>query len=265
VIERPLALHLHARFVTPEALTGAVVVVIDALRASVTMTTALANGAARVVPTLTVEEALSFRAPGASRGDFGSGAQTTPRRAPGARKEDCPLLGGERGGVLIPGFDLDNSPRAYTRERVGGRTIVFTTVNGTAALLHAKYAAEVLVGSFVNLSAVCERMRSDARPVHILCCGTRDEVSLDDVLVGGAMVERLIAGGRELVEDDSARVALHAWRDCAGNPVDAMKSSRGGRNLVLLGLGEDISACARVDSVPGVPRFDARSGSVTLS
>ena len=82
-------------------------------------------------------------------------------------------MGGERGGVLIPGFDLDNSPLSYTRERVQGKTIIFTTSNGTAALLHAKNAAEILVGSFANVTAICQRVANDPRPVHILCAGTR--------------------------------------------------------------------------------------------
>lgn len=236
-VERPIHVHLHARFVTPEELAGGVVVVIDNLRASVTMSAALANGAEAVVPALTVEEAMTRRARAIAEG------------------KPAPLLGGERGGVLIPGFDLDNSPRAYTPERVAGRVVVFTTANGTAALLHSRLAARVLVGSFVNLTRVVQDVRDDPRPVHLLCCGSREDVGLDDVLPAGAMVERLVALGRGLVYDDSARLAILAWNACSHDLERAMAESRGGRGLARLGLAEDVRACARIDSVPVLPEY----------
>ncbi|CAG0965068.1 2-phosphosulfolactate phosphatase [Phycisphaerales bacterium] len=242
--ERPLHVHLHVKLVAPEALAGAVVVVIDALRASVTMTAALAHGASCVVPALTVEQALAEKS-----------------RYPGA------VLGGERGGVLIPGFDLDNSPGKYTADRVKGKAVIFTTTNGTAALLNSAKAAEIVVGSFANLSAVCEAVRSDPRTVHVVCCGTRDEFSLDDVLPAGAFVERLTASGRQLDAEDSARIALMAWRGALAAPVglvEAMRQSRGGRNLERQGLGADVDFCATLDTLPVVPRFDPHRGVVTL-
>lgn len=244
VSERPLHVHLHVKLVTPDALAGGVVIVIDALRASVTMTAALANGATAVVPVLTVDEALARRASHAGA-----------------------VLGGERGGVLIPGFDLDNSPGRYSSDRVKGKVVIFTTTNGTAALLNAAKAAEILVGSFANLSAVCEAVRGDARTVHIVCCGTRDEFSLDDVLPAGAFVERLTGAGRQLVAEDSARVALMAWRGANASPggvVEAMRQSRGGRNLERQGLGSDVDYCSSLDTLPVVPRFDPHTGQVTL-
>lgn len=235
-VDRPLHVHLHANHVTPESLTGGVVVVIDNLRASVTITAALHRGATEVVPTLTVEEALRARSEGA-------------------------VLGGERGGVLIPGFDLDNSPRSYTRDRVRGRRVLFTTANGTAALVQSRLAARVLVGSFVNLSAVCAAVADDHRPVHLLCCGTREDVGLDDILPAGAMAERLLASGRAFVSDDAGRVALWAWRGVGARGLAAaMLESRGGRGLAKLGLSEDLSVCVDVDSMPIVPTYDHASG-----
>lgn len=248
LVERPVHVHLHARFVTPEQLAGGVVIVLDNLRASVTMTTALASGANAVVPVLTVEDALVAK----------------DRLV---RQGASPLLGGERGGVLIPGFDLDNSPRNYTRDRVAGKTIIFTTVNGTAALIQSKLAARVLVGSFVNLSAVCAAVHADPRPVHLFCCGTRDEVSLDDVLPAGAMVERLAASGRGISSDDSARLALLAWRGALAGPgglLHAMNDSRGGRGLFRVGLQDDVGLCAAIDSTPVTPEFNLAAGAITL-
>lgn len=236
-VERPIHVHLHARFVSPETLAGGVVVVIDNLRASVTITAALARGATLVVPTLTVEDAIRHRDRAIAEG------------------KPLPLLGGERGGVLIPGFDLDNSPRAYTKERVEGREVVFTTANGTAALLQSRLAARVIVGSFVNLSRVVLALHDDPRPVHLLCCGSRDDVGLDDILPAGAMVERLVSLGRSLTHDDSARLALLSWHACKNDLDAAMESSRGGRGLARLGLADDIRACAAIDSLPVLPVY----------
>lgn len=245
--ERPVRVHLHVRLAPPDELAGAVVVVIDALRASATIARALASGAARVVPALTVDDAL---------------ATADRRRAAGERV----VLGGERGGVRIPGFDLDNSPARYTPDAVRGATVVFTTSNGTAALLHARAAARILVGTLTNLSAVADALAGDPRPVHLLCCGTRDEISLDDVLPAGAFVERLLARGRSLASEDSVRVALLAWRGANASPggvVEAMRASRGGRNLAHQGLGADVDACAEIDHDAIVPRFDPAHGEIT--
>lgn len=236
------------RFVTPDVLAGGVVIIVDALRASATIVQALASGAPFVHPVLTVEDARAVAA--------------RPDRA------GC-LLGGERGGVRIEGFDLANSPREYARERVAGRGLVFTTTNGTAALLHARAAGRVLVGSFCNLSALCAAVVNDPRPVHVLCAGTRDEVSLDDCLPAGAMVERLVAAGRGLVGDDSALMCLRAWREASSRGpagiVEAMLASRGGRGLVRLGLDSDVEWCSRVDTLDVVPAFDAGRGVITAA
>lgn len=250
VTERPLYVHLHAKLVDPGALAGGVVIVIDALRASVTMTAALARGAERVIPVLTVDDAKLAR-----ERLIGEGV---PR--------ERILMGGERGGVMIPGFDLDNSPRAYTPEMVRGRTVVFTSTNGTAALLLASRAGQVLVGSFANLSAVCKAVEREPRPVHVLACGTRDEISLDDVLPAGAMADLLQRAGRQMPAEDSGRVAIHAYRGALASPsglVEAMRQSRGGRNLARLGLGDDVDFCSRLDTMGVVPRFDARTGALT--
>lgn len=258
---RSLRVHVHPTRVEPAALAGGVVIVIDALRASVTITAALADGATRVVPVLSVDEALSIRARRASEG---SPHDVRARRA---SEGSSPLLGGERGGVLIPGFDLDNSPQGYTRERVQGRTIIFTTTNGTAALLHARQASRILVGSFANLTAVCDAVADDVRPVHILCAGTRDEITMDDCLPAGAMTENLVARGRLLLSDDSARLCRLAWlgaRALPGGIAQAMRESRGGRNLVRLKLGHEVDFCATIDTLGVVPVFDPARGEITL-
>src|SRR3954469_17118877 len=142
-------------------LAGGTAVVIDVLRATSTICRALAAGAREVVPFVTIEDALAA-------------AEKVGRANV--------VLGGERRGVLIPGFDLGNSPGEYTPARCKRVTVVLTTTNGTRALLRAAEGERVLVGAFVNYSAVCEQLRADGRPVHIVCAGTDGEVSLEDTL-----------------------------------------------------------------------------------
>jgi 2-phosphosulfolactate phosphatase len=253
-VDRPLAAHLTTAQADPAHLAGAVVVMIDVLRASSTIAAALSNGALSVTPVLTVEEALT------------RAADTTPR----------PLLGGERSGRRIPGFDLGNSPADYTPDLVAGRDILFTTTNGTAALLHAAGeggeggagAAEILVGALVNLTAICNHLAADRRPVHLLCAGTRDKVTLDDCIAAGAMVERLVTAGRNITAGDGgdpARLCLAAWHlaESGGDLSAAMLASRGGRNLASVGLSQDVLDCCRIDAHPVIPRFDPVRGLIT--
>src|SRR5580704_17722366 len=147
--------------IEPGDLAGGVAVVIDVLRASTTIIVALANGAARVIPCGLVDMARSV----AAEDETGN-----------------TLTGGERGGVKIDGFDLDNSPASYTRERVAGKTIAFTTTNGTATLLKTEGAVRVLIGTFVNRKAVVETLRADGRPVHLICAGTDGRLTSEDLL-----------------------------------------------------------------------------------
>lgn len=248
VSERPLVVHLHVNHVQPAQLSGAVVIVIDALRASSTIAAALAAGAPRIIPCFTVEDARE------------KAAKLAAANSPFA-------LGGERGGVRIDGFEFDNSPLAYTKERVAGRSVVFTTTNGTAALFHASAAAKVLVGSFVNLTAICDAVAHDSRPVHILCCGTRAEISMDDCLPAGAMVDRLVSAGRQLTSDDAGRFARLAWLAAHAQPgglAAAMRESRGGRNLEAIGLAADVEYCATIDRCPVVPVFRSSTSDITL-
>lgn len=242
--DRPLWVHLTPGWCDRAALAGATVVMIDQLRASTTMAAALWHGAAAIRVCLSVEEAFRVRSVLVAEG--GSA-----------------LLGGERGGRVVDGFDLGNSPTAYTAERVAGRTIVFTTTNGTAALLHARGAARVLVGCLANASATIDACAAVGGAVHLLCAGTRDEVSLDDVVAAGAIAEGLLARGWLAAADDSALLALDAWRDAGRmGVVSALLRGRGGRNLERIGARADVEACAEVDRWPIAAAFDAERGVV---
>ena len=241
----------HDRFglMPPGASAGGIAVVIDVLRASTTMITALAQGASRIVPVADVDEARRL-------------AVTI---AP------PPLLGGERGGVRIPGFDLGNSPLEYTPDRVAGRTVVITTTNGTAALHASRDATEIVVGAIVNRAAVAETVRRLAVTsgrVHLVCAGTDGAVSAEDVLAAGAILDAASADARGDELDEAAREALAFFRRVAAHDdvparlVEEFHRSPGGANLVELGMAIDLPVAAAIDSLAVVPRLDRASGSL---
>lgn len=230
--------HFLPELVPPQALAGHTAVVLDVLRATTTIVQALAAGAREVIACLEVDEARRLAA------SF----------APGEA-----LLGGERHGRKIEGFDLGNSPSEYTRPRVAGRTIVFTTTNGTKAIHRCRQADSVLLGALVNLSAVAQAVASRT-PVAIVCAGTRGQISREDVLAAGAIVDRLSRGAQGCQLNDQAAVARDAWRAvvaAGGDLAAALRASAGGRNLLAEGFPDDILAAAQVDSQTIVPRLDA--------
>lgn len=240
---RFLHVHLLPALVHPESLRGGTVVVVDVLRASTTICHALAAGAAGVVPTGEVDEARRVAA------SIGTGV----------------VLGGERGGERIVGFDFGNSPTGYTAESVGGRTVVFTTTNGTRALLHSVAADRIVVGCFANEAAVAADVARREGPVHVLCAGTNGAVTLEDVLFAGSLTARLAAWktpGFE-VANDSARLARHLYEDATPDGLLAvLRSSQGGRNLLQLGFDADVVTAAARDTTDIVPVFDPESGRI---
>jgi 2-phosphosulfolactate phosphatase len=226
---------------TAQQLSDSLVVVIDVLRASTTILQALASGAASVVPCLEVDEAR--------------------RRAAEIGSDRC-LLGGERGGVPIQGFQLGNSPADYTPQHVAGRQVVFTTTNGTKAMVQCRQARDVVIGSFANLSAVVEHLEKPGRlppleRIDLLCAGTADEVSLEDALLAGALVDRLARGSADYQPNDQALLVRDAWNAASREPLaDVLARGRGGQNLCRLGLEADIRFAARIDRWAIVPRLD---------
>ena len=235
---RPVHVHLAPALFNPAAVAGGTAVVIDVLRASTTVCHALHAGADRVVPCGTVDDAREVAA---------------ELRAAG----EPALLAGERGCVRIEGFDLGNSPADFTPAAVGGKTVVLTTTNGTAALLRCGAAAESLIGCFANLTAVCEHLAAGDLPVHLVCAATNGHVTAEDVLFAGRVVNRLAAAGFGTTDHHDGDPARLAAAFAAANPDTpaVLADSRGGRNLADLGRGGDVAVCAAVDAAPVVPRL----------
>jgi 2-phosphosulfolactate phosphatase len=218
---------------TGRDLRETVCVVFDVLRATSTMVTALGNGAAGMVPVAEIPEALSIR-----------------QRRPEV------LLAGERDGVRIEGhltggsgFDLGNSPREFTADKVSGRTIATTTTNGTRALRACAPAAAVLAGSFLNLRATAEHIER-LHPANLLlvCSGTHDQTAYEDVLGAGALCDLLWAkyGGGAVA--DSALIARRLFRIEQDDLLAAVAQSRNGRRLLALpDLRDDVAFCVQRD------------------
>ncbi len=223
---------------TPAALAGRTVIVLDILRASTTIIQALSVGARSVFPVPSIEEALRL-------------ANTFGR--------DEVLLSGERRCLPIEGFDLGNSPLEYTPERVGGKILVMTTTNGTAAMALTTTAERVLIGSMVNLSAViADLVRTGADPVF-LCAGRERQFALEDAACAGEFARRLMeARPGEWTLNDGAHAAITLAREF-GTGEALFELATGGRAIVEAGIPEDLAFCARVDTHDVIPILHDRS------
>jgi 2-phosphosulfolactate phosphatase len=252
--DHQIRVHDLPQDVAERDLEGSTVIVIDLLRATTTICCALAAGASEVVPFRTIEETLAA-------------AEKAGR--------DRVVLGGERGGRRIDGFDLGNSPSEYTPKALRGRQVYITTTNGTQALYHARLARRVVAGAIVNLSAVAASVRDEPH-IDILCAGTNGRATGEDILAAGALVSRI----RELSKargqmNDKAALAANYWTKLqngaalAGHSVSeelsiGLRESCGGKNLIEVGLERDLADCAQVDRLTVVPELDVPNWRITV-
>ena len=215
-------------YIKDEDLAGKTVVVIDTLRATSVLTTALANGASQVQCVSEPEEALALKV-----------------------KRPDRLLGGERNSLAIAGFDFSNSPLEYTKNAVKGRTLIMTTSNGTKTLLKATAAQDVLIGCLLNARAVMERAISLDRDIVFINAGTAGRFSLDDYITAGAM---LGTTNTQVELSDIARGALLLYQ-AHPDIHSALTNCRHYRRLQDLGLTADLDYCLTKDRFDLVPIF----------
>jgi len=220
-------------------LANTVCVVFDVLRATSSIVTALANGAAAFIPVEEIAEALAVR-----------------RQRPDA------LLAGERDGLRIGAaltggveFDLGNSPREFTREKVAGKTIISTTTNGTRALRACGAAKSVIVGSLLNLQATASFvMEKKATHLLLVCAGTVENAALEDTLAAGALCDLLVSRSPAFEPLDSAAIALGVYRQAESNLSAAFNSAQNARQLLANpDLRDDVDFCLRRDCFPLTP------------
>jgi 2-phosphosulfolactate phosphatase len=247
-----LAVHYLPQFVDESELAESVVVVVDQLRASSTICHALSAGATCVMPFVEVDHAL------AEAEKFTAGKV---------------LLGGERGGRRITGFQLGNSPTEYTPEKVFAQTIIFTTTNGARALNHARLAEQVLVGATVNRQAIVTHL-AQAQRVDILCAGTNGAVTREDILAAGAIADGLLQRlQHESETNEWADAAQREWQELLATAhalgrspsqqlARELRETSGGKNLLAIGHDEDLDVCAQLDTLDVVPEFNLATGEI---
>jgi 2-phosphosulfolactate phosphatase len=211
-----------------------VVVVIDVFRATSAIVTAFDNGIKEIIPVSSLEEAKEY-------------------------KEQGYYVGAERKGEIIEGFDFGNSPFSYMQEKLRGETVVLTTTNGTKALNRAKAADRVIVGSFLNLTAVIEYLKSEKKDVLLLCAGWRDRYNMEDTLFAGAVVEGLIQDPLFGNLADSATASMHLYQVAKSDLNEYLKDSSHRRRLARLNLEKDIVYCLQRDISSNVPILEGNA------
>lgn len=205
--------------------TGRVVVVFDVLRATTSMLAALATG----VKEIRVFDTLDAAAQAAS-------SFSGPR-----------LLCGERQCLCPPGFDLGNSPAAFTPQHAG-QTLFMCTTNGTRAIVAAQQARMILIGALTNASAMARRLHQLGSDFTLLCAGTNGQIAMEDVLGAGAVLQALESSAPPELASDTARMALRLFQATRADLLAPLRQAQGGQNVIHAGLASDLEFAARLDA-----------------
>lgn len=231
---------ISAEHIKPEKFKGRVIVVIDVLRATSVMVTALNNGCDKIIPVKEIEEAIDI-----------------------AREDrDYYLLGGERGGVKIENFDFSNSPLDYTREIVKGKSLVMTTTNGTRAIKNSEEADRIFIASLINGRAVAEKLAKLNKDVTFVNAGTDGEFSMDDFITSGYIIDCL----KDIIKDectltDIAKTSEYIYKT---NPsiISFVKDALHYKRMKELNYYNDLRYCLSKDLVSIVPEY--RDGEIKI-
>ena len=205
-----------------------IVVVIDVLRATSAICSAFANGVRSLIPVRTIEEAKAYKRQGY-------------------------LVGAERQGKIVDGFDFGNSPYSYMKEELRGQEVVLSTTNGTKAIAIAKDAPTVVIGALSNLDALCDWLIAQDKNVLCLCSGWQDKFNLEDTICAGAIMEQLVNTGKYTSDEDSSIAAKYLYLSAKDNYMGYLKSSSHRRRLKNLNLNEDIKYCLTPNQTDVIP------------
>ncbi len=210
-----------------------VVVLVDILRATTTICTAVANGVEAIIPVATHDEARRLKAQGF-------------------------LVASEKDGVQLDFADFGNSASSFTREAIGGKTLVYCTTNGTGALEIAKGASGIAIGAFINISALTGWLTRQRQDVVVLCSGWKNRFCLEDTLFAGALTARLLETGLFHTECDSAQASMDLWSLARGDVLGYIEKAAHRHRLKRLGLDDVLPYSFTCDLVQVVPVFDGR-------
>jgi len=215
----PELLHLYN-------LQGRVVVVVDVLRATSSMVTAFAHGVERMVPVSKLQECMAYRKKGY-------------------------LTAAERDGLKADGFDLGNSPFSYMGENIKGKNVAITTTNGTQAIKLSISADTVVIGAFLNISAVARHVRMQQKSVIIVCAAWKGKFNLEDTLFAGALIEKL--GDEFEPENDATLGTTVIWNAAKNDRREFLKNSSHVKRLARLDIVKDVDYCLQDDVYDVVP------------
>lgn len=205
-----------------------IIVVIDVLRATSAICTAFDHGVNAIIPVDSVEIAREYQKQGY-------------------------LVGAERLGKIVEGFDFGNSPFSYMTDAVKGKDVVLTTTNGTKAIHLAKDAETVVIGSLLNLDALCQWLEKQHKNTLCLCSGWQNKFNLEDTICAGAISEYLINTGKFVSDEDSSIAAKYLYLSAKDNYFGYLKSSSHRRRLRNLNLNEDIKYCLTPNTSKAIP------------
>jgi 2-phosphosulfolactate phosphatase len=205
-----------------------IVVVIDVLRATTAICVAFEYGIKSIIPVPTLEDALEYKKQGY-------------------------LVGAERKGQIVEGFDFGNSPYSYMKEEFRGKDVVLTTTNGTKSIEIAKDAETVVIGALVNLDVLTEWLIKQNKNTLCLCSGWQDKFNLEDTICAGAISDALIATGGYTSVEDSSIAAKYLYQSAKDNYMGYLKSSSHRRRLKNLNLNEDIKYCLTPNKTSVIP------------
>ena len=204
------------------------VVVLDVLRATSAICTAIEHGVKEIIPVATVEEARELQAKGY-------------------------IAAAERGGQIVEGFDLGNSPYSYMDPQLKGKSVVLTTTNGTKAIDMARSKDTVVVGALNNLNALCDWLIEQERDILVLGSGWKDKFNLEDTICGGAIADQCLASGKFYADEDSTVAAKFIFRSSRDNMFAFLKASSHRRRLRALDLNEDVKYCLTPNNCTAIP------------
>lgn len=205
-----------------------IIVVIDVLRATSAICAAFNNGVKELIPVSTIEEAKEYQAKGY-------------------------MVGAERQGKIVEGFDFGNSPFSYMIPEVKGQTVVLSTTNGTKSINIAKEAGQVVIGSFSNLDVLKEWLVQQDKNVLCLCSGWQNKFNLEDTICAGAILDHMLATGMYRSEEDASIAAKYLFLSAKDNILGYLKASSHRRRLKNLNLNEDIKYCLTPNTAPVIP------------
>ncbi|WP_346916009.1 2-phosphosulfolactate phosphatase family protein [Clostridium sp.] len=224
---------ISAQHIKPEKFKDRIVVVIDVLRATSVMVTALSNGCDKIIPVKEIEEAVHIA----------------------SKDRNNYLLGGERGGIKIDKFDFSNSPLDYSEDIVRGKSLIMTTTNGTRAIKNSEEAEKIFIGALINGRAVAEKLAKLNKDVTFVNAGTDGEFSMDDFITSGYIINCL----RDIMKNqctltDIAKTSEYVY---INNPsiISFVKDALHYKRMKDLKYHEDLRYCLSKDLVNIVPEY----------